>query len=59
MCIELLHCIFDRMMPEFGRLYDGGVEIFEVEEEMSKMEGGRAPGLDQRAVEFKKGGRGA
>ena len=47
-----------RRMPVFGRLNDGGVESYEVEEGMSKMKGGKAPGLDQCAVEFvRKGGR--
>ena len=42
----------DRRMPVFGRLNYRGVESYEVEEGMSKMKGGKAPGLDQCAVEF-------
>ena len=45
-------------MPGFGRLKDRVVESIEVEEGMSKMKGGEAPGLDQCAVEYlRKGGR--
>ena len=41
-----------------SRLNDRGVESCEVEEVMSKMKGGKAPGLDQCEVEFlRKGGR--
>ena len=48
----------DRRMPEIGRLNDGGVESYEVVEEMSKIKDGKAPGLNQYAVEFfRKGGR--
>ena len=48
----------DRSMPVFGMLNDRGVESYEVEEGMSKMKGGKAPGMDQCAVEFfRKGGR--
>ena len=48
----------DRRMPVFGRLNDRGVESYEVEEGMNKMKGGKAPGLDQCAVEIlRKGGR--
>ena len=39
-------------IPMFGRLNDKGVESFEVEEGMSKMKDGKAPGLDQCAVQF-------
>ena len=48
----------DKRMPVFGRLNDRGVKSYEVEEAMSKVKGGKAPGLDKSAVEFlKKGGR--
>ena len=51
----------DRNMSVFGRLKrlnDGVVNIYEVEEERSKMKGGKATGFDQWAVQFlKKGGR--
>ena len=48
----------DKRMPVFGRLNDRGVENYEVEEGISKMKGGKAPGLDQSVVEFlRKGGR--
>ena len=45
-------------MPLFGRLNDIEVESCEVEEGMSKMKGGKAPGLDRCTGEFlRKGGR--
>ena len=48
----------DRRMPVFGKLNDRGVESYEVEDGMSKIKGGKAPGLDQCAVEFlRKGDR--
>ena len=40
----------DNRMPVFDWLNDRGVESDEVEERMSKMEGGRAPELDQCEV---------
>ena len=47
----------DRRMPVFGRLSDRGVESYEVGEGMSKMKGGKAPGLDQCAMDIlRKGG---
>ena len=36
----------------FGVLNDRGVESYEMEEGMSKMEGEKAPGLDQCTVDF-------
>ena len=50
----------DRRMPLFGRLNDRGVESYEVEEGMSKIKCGKAPGLNQCEVGFlkKEGGRG-
>ena len=47
-----------RRMPVVGRLNDRRVESYEVEEGMSKIKGGKAPGLDQCAAEFlRKGGK--
>ena len=42
----------DRRMPVFSRLNDRGVESYKMEEEMSKMKGGKALGLDQCAKDF-------
>ena len=41
-----------RMMPVFDKLNDRWVESYEVEEGMSKMNRGKAPGLDQCAGDF-------
>ena len=42
----------DRRMLVFGRLNDRWVESSELEKGMSKIKGGKAPGLDQCAVDF-------
>ena len=42
----------DRRMPVFGRLNDRGVESYEVGEGLSTLTEGKAPGLDQCAVEL-------
>ena len=48
----------DRRMPVLGSQNVRGVESYEVEEGMSKIKGGKAPRLNQCAVEFlRKGGR--
>ena len=43
----------DRRMLVFVRETEGRIERYEVEEGLSKTKGGKSPGLDQSAVDFK------
>ena len=47
---NIVAVVGDRRKPVFVRLNDSGVESCDEEEGLSKMKGGKAPGIEQCAV---------